>query len=230
MDVYNSRSTCSYYVNCYDEAQNADFFYSSEYWPNSQSYQRSSFDYSQSSFNQTSMNPTTSEDTNIKNVSKRQKFNFELDEDSKQSLNEKSGDNLSPGSGLTSRRNSSQNEDGFYESLYKAYQSGALSKSRYRRLIANERERRRMYGLNMAFENLRSVLPSLGSNKQFSKYETLQMAKSYISALRQLLIGDHQTPNLSQSKSNDFIYSGFTTENQKINEFSSFKIKSETFF
>lgn len=44
-----------------------------------------------------------------------------------------------------------------------------------------------MHGLNMAFESLRQVLPSLGSNKQFSKYETLQMAKSYIGALRDIV-------------------------------------------
>lgn len=44
-----------------------------------------------------------------------------------------------------------------------------------------------MHGLNMAFEKLRQVLPSLGSNKQFSKFETLQMAKSYIAALRDIL-------------------------------------------
>ena len=65
-----------------------------------------------------------------------------------------------------------------------------MSKSRYKRLIANERERKRMHGLNMAFESLRQVLPSLGSNKQFSKYETLQMAKSYIAALRDILCGN----------------------------------------
>ncbi len=81
-----------------------------------------------------------------------------------------------------------QNDDDYvFESLLKAYQSGLLSKAKYKRLIANERERRRMHGLNDAFEHLRSVLPSLGSNKQFSKYETLQMAKRYISALREIL-------------------------------------------
>ena len=79
------------------------------------------------------------------------------------------------------------NVDLIYESLLKAYQSGSLSKSRYRRLIANERERRRMHGLNVAFANLRACLPSLGSNKQFSKYETLQMAKNYISTLEKML-------------------------------------------
>ena len=38
-----------------------------------------------------------------------------------------------------------------YDSLYKSYQSGKIPKSRYKRLIANERERRRMQGLNNAF-------------------------------------------------------------------------------
>lgn len=49
-----------------------------------------------------------------------------------------------------------------------------------------------MHGLNLAFESLRQVLPSLGSNKQFSKYETLQMAKSYIAALRDILYEDQR--------------------------------------
>lgn len=81
-------------------------------------------------------------------------------------------------------------DDMYIASLYRAYQSGVLSKNRYKRLIANERERRRMHGLNAAFENLRSVLPNLGSNKHFSKYETLQMAKTYIAALREILLND----------------------------------------
>ena len=38
-----------------------------------------------------------------------------------------------------------------YDSLFKSYQSGKIPKSRYKRLIANERERRRMQGLNNAF-------------------------------------------------------------------------------
>ena len=99
----------------------------------------------------------------------------------------------SSSSSATSQSSSVPNpneEDLIFESLYKAYIAGTLSKSRYKRLIANERERKRMHGLNSAFESLRAVLPSLGSNKQFSKFETLQMAKSYIGALRELLSQD----------------------------------------
>lgn len=79
---------------------------------------------------------------------------------------------LSPTTSVTSSSNNSSSDELVYESLFKAYQTGSLSKSKYRRLMANERERKRMHGLNSAFENLRSVLPSLGSNKQFSKFET----------------------------------------------------------
>lgn len=50
-----------------------------------------------------------------------------------------------------------------------------------------DRERRRMNGLNDAFDKLRDVIPSLGSDHKLSKYETLQMAQTYISALRELL-------------------------------------------
>lgn len=58
---------------------------------------------------------------------------------------------------------------------------------RRRRLAANARERRRMNGLNDAFDRLREVVPSLGNDRKLSKFETLQMAQTYISALCELL-------------------------------------------
>lgn len=58
---------------------------------------------------------------------------------------------------------------------------------RKRRLAANARERRRMNGLNEAFDRLRQVIPSLDAEHKLSKFETLQMAQTYISALRDLL-------------------------------------------
>ncbi|KYN10317.1 PREDICTED: uncharacterized protein LOC108769069 [Trachymyrmex cornetzi] len=58
---------------------------------------------------------------------------------------------------------------------------------RKRRLAANARERRRMQNLNKAFDRLRAYLPTLGNDRQLSKYETLQMAQSYITALYDLL-------------------------------------------
>ncbi|KAF5272912.1 hypothetical protein FQR65_LT04841 [Abscondita terminalis] len=59
-----------------------------------------------------------------------------------------------------------------------------------RRLAANARERRRMNGLNEAFDRLRKVIPSLDADHKLSKFETLQMAQTYISALRELLDRD----------------------------------------
>lgn len=58
---------------------------------------------------------------------------------------------------------------------------------RRRRLAANARERRRMLGLNVAFDRLRSVIPNLESEKKLSKSETLQMAQIYIATLSELL-------------------------------------------
>ncbi|XP_063217588.1 twist-related protein 1-like [Bacillus rossius redtenbacheri] len=58
---------------------------------------------------------------------------------------------------------------------------------RRRRLAANARERRRMNGLNEAFDRLREVIPSLGEDHKLSKFETLQMAQTYIGALCDLL-------------------------------------------
>lgn len=56
-----------------------------------------------------------------------------------------------------------------------------------RRLDANARERRRMNYLNVAFDRLRQVVPSIGEDRKLSKYETLQMAQSYIMALHELI-------------------------------------------
>ena len=41
------------------------------------------------------------------------------------------------------------------------------------------------------FDRLRTVLPGLGPERQLSKYETLQMAQSYISELNELLKPDN---------------------------------------
>lgn len=60
---------------------------------------------------------------------------------------------------------------------------------RHRRVAANARERRRMHGLNKAFDELRSVIPSLENEKKLSKYDTLQMAQIYITELSELLDG-----------------------------------------
>ncbi|KAK9541859.1 transcription factor atoh7 [Anarhichas minor] len=56
-----------------------------------------------------------------------------------------------------------------------------------RRNAANARERKRMQGLNTAFDCLRKVVPQWGQDKTLSKYETLQMALSYIMALNRIL-------------------------------------------
>lgn len=71
-----------------------------------------------------------------------------------------------------------------------------------RRLAANARERRRMSGLNEAFDKLRDVVPSLGADHKLSKFETLQMAQTYISALCDLLErgADETTYTLFQDK------------------------------
>ena len=72
---------------------------------------------------------------------------------------------------------------------------------RKRRRDANNRERKRMNGLNEAFERLREAVPGSGSEagggaKKLSKMETLQMAQLYIRHLATLLSQDQdQTPH-----------------------------------
>lgn len=67
------------------------------------------------------------------------------------------------------------------------YRPPSPSVLKMRRVAANARERRRMNGLNDAFERLREVVPNLGSDHNLSKFETLQMAQTYIGALSNLL-------------------------------------------
>ncbi|XP_047447139.1 protein atonal homolog 1a [Mugil cephalus] len=72
-----------------------------------------------------------------------------------------------------------------------------------RRVAANARERRRMHGLNHAFDELRSVIPALDNDKKLSKYETLQMAQIYINALAELLQGPGTSNNGNNDASNN---------------------------
>ncbi|XP_031342170.1 neurogenic differentiation factor 6-A-like [Photinus pyralis] len=81
-----------------------------------------------------------------------------------------------------------------YDNRYKRDKGGVpqagMDVMKKRRLAANARERRRMNSLNDAFDRLRDVVPSLGNDRKLSKFETLQMAQTYISALRELLQRD----------------------------------------
>uniref|UniRef100_A0A3B3S184 BHLH domain-containing protein n=1 Tax=Paramormyrops kingsleyae TaxID=1676925 RepID=A0A3B3S184_9TELE len=71
---------------------------------------------------------------------------------------------------------------------------------KHRRVAANARERRRMHGLNRAFDKLRSVIPSLENEKKLSKYDTLQMAQIYITELSELLEGVGKPDRRSSSR------------------------------
>lgn len=77
-----------------------------------------------------------------------------------------------------------------------------------RRLAANARERRRMNGLNEAFDKLRDVVPPMSDEHKLSKFETLQMAQSYIKALCDLLEhgADESTYTLFSENLNDNNY------------------------
>ena len=78
---------------------------------------------------------------------------------------------------------------------YEAFSSGSdieelcshAGLSKQRRVAANARERRRMHSLNVAFDELRAVMPSHDAGRQLSKFETLQMAQTYIQTLEEML-------------------------------------------
>lgn len=94
------------------------------------------------------------------------------------------------------RKNAKKSSNGQAQSRSKRSSSGGSKGSttpppvevmKKRRTAANARERRRMNSLNDAFEKLREVVPSLGSDRKLSKFETLQMAQTYINALHELV-------------------------------------------
>ncbi|XP_055600092.1 uncharacterized protein LOC129749190 [Uranotaenia lowii] len=86
-----------------------------------------------------------------------------------------------------------------------------------RRLAANARERKRMNSLNVAFDRLREIVPTLGPDHKLSKYETLQMAQTYINALADLLErgADESTYSLFDSNDDGSSASDSNNNNQR---------------
>ncbi|XP_015782445.1 protein lin-32-like [Tetranychus urticae] len=77
--------------------------------------------------------------------------------------------------------------------LSKSHKSKQLpsTTTKKRRMAANARERKRMKSLNVAFDMLRNKVPKLpDAKRQLSKYETLQMAQTYIALLNEMLVSD----------------------------------------
>ena len=72
-----------------------------------------------------------------------------------------------------------------------------------RRSAANARERKRMMGLNVAFDHLRRVVPPMENDRKLSKYDTIQMAQTYISALMALLEPEVSTSDVTETSAND---------------------------
>ncbi|KAF7221702.1 protein Fer3 [Nothobranchius furzeri] len=71
---------------------------------------------------------------------------------------------------------------------------GSHTKSKRRRIItgvqrqaANVRERKRMFSLNEAFDELRRKVPTFAYEKRLSRIETLRLAIIYISFMKDLL-------------------------------------------
>ena len=72
-----------------------------------------------------------------------------------------------------------------------------------RRSAANARERKRMMGLNVAFDHLRRVVPQMENDRKLSKYDTIQMAQTYISALMALLEPEVGINDVTETSAND---------------------------
>ncbi|XP_026814279.1 transcription factor 15-like [Rhopalosiphum maidis] len=95
------------------------------------------------------------------------------------------------------RRSASGGSDGSFGG--DGANADAVGSRKRRRLAANARERRRMNGLNKAFDRLRGVVPAADDERKLSKYETLQMALTYIVALHEQLGG---TPSVASGGAN----------------------------
>jgi len=85
----------------------------------------------------------------------------------------------------TDRRSTASASGGSDKSFGGGGGGDASGSRKRRRLAANARERRRMNGLNEAFDRLRGVVPAADDERKLSKFETLQMAQTYIMALHE---------------------------------------------
>ncbi|KAI8118100.1 hypothetical protein FF38_05783 [Lucilia cuprina] len=85
-----------------------------------------------------------------------------------------------------------------------------------RRQAANARERKRMNGLNEAFDRLREVVPAPSLEQKLSKFETLQMAQTYIIALMDMLGSDTSDISYnslySPASNSSMVSSSFSTD------------------
>ncbi|XP_071153822.1 protein lin-32-like [Mytilus edulis] len=73
----------------------------------------------------------------------------------------------------------------------------------YQRKAANVRERRRMGTMNTAFDELRQRLPAFEYEKKLSRIETLKLAMTYISFMKDLSEGSDPN-NISLCQYQDF--------------------------
>ncbi|XP_061858043.1 helix-loop-helix protein 13-like [Colius striatus] len=82
------------------------------------------------------------------------------------------------------------------------------------RQAANRRERRRMLGINAAFERLRCHVPTFPYEKRLSKIDTLRLAIAYIALLGEILLSRcHPKSYVEQCLKNDSQNQGRATWN-----------------
>lgn len=87
-----------------------------------------------------------------------------------------------------------------------SYQDGSV----HRRLFTNSRERWRQYQVNMAFAELRKLLPTYPADKKLSKHEILRTTMKYIRFLDKLLRDLEGNKEGSSSVELDFNDAAFT--------------------
>lgn len=117
----------------------------------------------------------------------RSEYNFDTENFSPSTTVSSPGDRSSSGLLSCGQRSRKNGQSSRSERRKKGSKDVPVVILKQRRLAANARERRRMDSLNVAFDRLRKVVPTIEEDRKLSKYETLQMAQSYINALINLL-------------------------------------------
>ncbi|XP_062570254.1 pancreas transcription factor 1 subunit alpha-like [Saccostrea cucullata] len=84
--------------------------------------------------------------------------------------------------------------------------------SKSQRKAANVRERKRMFHLNTAFDDLRKRLPAFNYEKRLSRIETLKLAMTYISFMKE--ISEGEDPKNVKLKPHKETYDMFSQQEQ----------------
>lgn len=131
--------------------------------------------------------------TKMKKKSRKRTYSKTFDSVSEASSHENSNDSISSIGGSSSENSSKKKKKGqTFEEIHT------------QRVLANVRERQRTQSLNEAFSQLRTIIPTLPSDK-LSKIQTLKLASRYIDFLYQVLRSDDACEKAQKATSCSYV-------------------------